>query len=186
MEKGENIREKNQENIKIPKKYLDDNNTFNIITYDLEEIVNKKIYFDKYYDLSKLPKYFEYYKKILVTIVNKNGIYLKQPPEIFNITYIRFDYIRIETIYIELNNFYNMLNILNIKDIIFKCYLEKLTKNFKISGFCKMQCISIDNSLKYETLKIAFIEYILENKDFNKCMKIEQFNEIKNIIINNI
>ena len=173
--------------IKIPhKNYLDNDDDFNIVEYCLEEIVNKKKYFDKYYNLSKLPKYFEYYKKILVTIVNKNGVYLLCPPDIYNITYIRFDYMRNQTIFIELNNFYTMLKILKIKDIIFKYKIEKEIKNFKSTSYNKNQIIDISYIIKYEIFKIIFIEYILENKHFNECMKIEQFNEISSNIINKL
>jgi len=168
------------------------------IMYKLDENLNKKEYFDKYYDLSKLPKYFDYYKNKLITIINKKGIFLydlslhmPNPPNICNITYITFS-IFSKNISIELNNFYKMLNILNIKDIIFKHMLENKIKNFKSSNLYKAQIIDIskhnDNIFikKYEIFLIKFIEYILENEHFNECMKIEQFNIIKERIIKHI
>jgi len=65
--------------------------------------------------------------------------------------------------------------------------IDIIKKSIAKEDFDKLKHKLIEKlGIKYEIFKITFIEYILENKHFNECMKIEQFNEISTNIINKL
>lgn len=172
-------------------------NNGDIEKYAICDIHIKKIYIDKYLEQSILVNFKQYYINKIIKIVNDNGIYFDKL-NVLNIPIIELNFNKYNinlTFYIELTNFYKMLHKLNIDNIIF---IESgLVNKFTTTNNQLIYCLANNQlicclsniaihvpliGIMFDKIVVQFINYVLQNDEFNDIMLIDQFNKIKSLI----